>query len=160
MNPIAYIPRVISALFALTVVSAHSQPVAKPLVPRGAYAAEDLARLTPGTECGAPGVGIHDRLDAIYAGQWPHRRVNDAGRWEECGLPPAHDCREQASPRWFMSYGWCSPRTAVIPSGYLGDRHTARDVTPPYVGTRTYECRRIDGIAQWVAVAATPCRAK
>ena len=53
MNPIAYIPRVISALFALTVVSAHSQPVAKPLVPRGAYAAEDLARLTPGTECGA-----------------------------------------------------------------------------------------------------------
>ena len=32
---------------------------------------------------------------------------------------------------------------------------TPHDVTPPYVGTRTYEVPDIDGIAQWVAVAAT-----
>lgn len=126
--------------------------------------------LTPGTACGARGVG---RLDAgpfrgaIVEREAPGQRVDEGGNWVICAMPiepAAIDCGARVILVWRGKSGrWCQAQRRSTPSGTLGDTFLARgarngtpldQAQPPLVGYRKFECTLTENGPAWVTVAS------
>ena len=108
----------------------HHRYVARCLTACAAYQAAGPARglrrrrprasRCPGLIAGALASAFTTDSTRSTPGQWPHRRVNDAGRWKSAAVLPPTTAASRSSYEGFMSYGWCNPRTmAVIPGVWI-----------------------------------------
>lgn len=153
---------ILAFLLACAAAAAQAQPAAP------ASAASAAETITPGTACGAAGVGnawryppgstrrepvltVRPADTAARPGGWS-KRVDDAGTWVACLMPrPPTACAARA----VVSWGRCRPMSdppgqpRTLPAAPLGQRATVID--QEWMGRQTWECRTITpGPARWV----------
>lgn len=89
--------------------------------PPAASAVADGLAVTPGTACGAPGVG---RVDGrgVEKGQRPGRRVDESGRWVDCDRA-CEPARPEAFRTWSQGDAVCTTYSRYASS----PTHPARD---------------------------------
>jgi len=154
-------------ILAIVLASAQ-QATAQPATAASAASAPEP--ITPGTACGAAGVGnawryppgstrrepvrtVRPADTAARPGGWS-KRVDDAGDWEACLMPrPPTAC----APRMITGWGRCRPMSdppgqpRTLPAAPLGQRATVID--QDWLGRQTWECRAITtGPARWVPI--------
>jgi hypothetical protein len=69
---------------------------------------------TPGTACGAEGVGLDPLSRAVVRGAYPGQRVDERGNWVQCNRP----CIGDSKPREWMANG--NTCTTASARGYSG----------------------------------------